>query len=203
MRLSVAGQILPRFGRAVQLVRQSDERVQFSLGLPGPDARGSQVHASSVRCQEEPAESRSIPPESDAMFPSVGRLERVPARVSHSPAERFPRSRLSKLYRNLYLYVTFNFQTFKAEKAKEEDVDGVPLESEDLDGAPLSDSEDLDGVPLDGAALLRSAEKLKPIQPRAPPRHFASSSKPKKQDQDIDGSPSKSLLLIVRLYVLK
>lgn len=28
---------------------------------------------------------------------------------------------------------------------KQEDVDGVPLDSEEIDGAPLSDSEDLDG----------------------------------------------------------
>ncbi|KAI5753880.1 hypothetical protein M8J77_004102 [Diaphorina citri] len=63
--------------------------------------------------------------------------------------------------------------------------DAVPLdanngneEDEDLDGAPLSDvdGEDLDGVPLDGAALMKSLQRL-PHSSSAP------------DDDDIDGVP--------------
>lgn len=88
------------------------------------------------------------------------------------------------------------------------DVDGMPLEDPELDGAPLSDSEDLDGnwdvlnkmfpiikclrfyysgVPLDGAALLRSAVKLKSSSPIRP---FV--QKTSKYDADLDGVPSKA-----------
>ena len=79
----------------------------------------------------------------------------------------------------------------KASNVTEEDVDGMPLDDADIDGAPLSDSEDLDGVPLDGAALLRSAVKL---QSNSPSRSH--SSKPKQyddddDDDDVDGVPSR------------
>ena len=79
-------------------------------------------------------------------------------------------------------------------KVVDEDVDGVPLD-EDLDGAPLSDSEDLDGVPLDGAALLRSAVKLKsdPSPPTVsqPPAVSRKLKMSKYVDDDVDGEPSK------------
>lgn len=75
------------------------------------------------------------------------------------------------------------------------DVDGMPLEDPELDGAPLSDSEDLDGVPLDGAALLRSAVKLKSSSPIRP---FV--QKTSKYDADLDGVPMSEDLDGVPLY---
>merc|ERR1712071_689642 len=63
------------------------------------------------------------------------------------------------------------------------------------DGAPLSDSEDLDGVPLDGAALLRSAVKLKSSSPI---RAFV--HKTSKYDADVDGVPMSDDLDGVPLY---
>lgn len=75
------------------------------------------------------------------------------------------------------------------------DVDGMPLEDPELDGAPLSDSEDLDGVPLDGAALLRSAVKLKSSSPI---RAFV--HKTSKYDADVDGVPMSDDLDGVPLY---
>lgn len=75
------------------------------------------------------------------------------------------------------------------------DVDGMPLEDPELDGAPLSDSEDLDGVPLDGAALLRSAVKLKSSSPIRP---FV--QKTSKYDADLDGVPMSDDLDGVPMY---
>jgi hypothetical protein len=85
-------------------------------------------------------------------------------------------------------------QEMPKSKVVDEDVDGVPLD-EDLDGAPLSDSEDLDGVPLDGAALLRSAVKLKsdPSPPTVsqPPPVSRRLKMSKYVDDGVDGEPSK------------
>ncbi len=40
----------------------------------------------------------------------------------------------------------FSFTQAEKDSSKmDEDVDGVPLDAEEIDGAPLSDSEDLDG----------------------------------------------------------
>ncbi|XP_017304880.1 U2 snRNP-associated SURP motif-containing protein [Diaphorina citri] len=63
-------------------------------------------------------------------------------------------------------------------------------EDEDLDGAPLSDvdGEDLDGVPLDGAALMKSLQRL-PHSSSAP------------DEDDIDGVPYRQIIWSIKLLI--
>jgi len=95
------------------------------------------------------------------MLPSLGRLECLPTRIPLPFAEYIFRTRFGEYldFTQTSFFFLFEWKIngffFQADQEipkmstmNEYDVDGMPLEDPELDGAPLSDSEDLDGNDL-------------------------------------------------------